>query len=39
MSDDNYQINMFYQTTNAGSTWLLQIQLINADLGRQCFYD
>src|SRR5215831_2593484 len=37
MADDNYQINMFYQTNNAGNTWS-QIQL-NADLGQQGFYD
>jgi photosystem II stability/assembly factor-like uncharacterized protein len=38
MADDNYQINMFYQTTDAGNTWS-QIQLLNADLGKQGFYD
>jgi photosystem II stability/assembly factor-like uncharacterized protein len=38
MADDNYQINMFYHTSDAGNTWT-QIQLLNADLGQQGFYD
>src|SRR5437867_3887403 len=38
MADNNYQINMFYQTRDAGNTWI-QIHLVNADLGRQGFYD
>ena len=38
MADNNYEINMFYQTNDAGNTWN-QIQMTNADLGQQGFYD